>query len=130
MHQRIKKYFLLTSGLFFVALAIMGAILPILPTTPFLILALACFTNSSPRYHQMLLNNRWFGGTLQQWQENHTINRTAKIKAMIIIVLTFSISIGILHGKLSLQLMLLTLASLLLFFLWRLKEPAVKGVDK
>ncbi|NOQ94794.1 MAG: DUF454 family protein, partial [Methylophaga sp.] len=66
MRKRIKKYLLLISGLLFLALGIIGAVLPILPTTPFLILALACFANSSPRFHQMLLNNRWFGAALQQ----------------------------------------------------------------
>jgi uncharacterized membrane protein YbaN (DUF454 family) len=122
MHKRIKKYLLFVSGLLFLASGIIGAVLPILPTTPFLILALACFANSSPRFHQMLLNNRWFGVALQQWEENRSISRTSKIKAMLMVVLTFSVSIGVLHGKLSLQLMLLTLGCVLLVFMWRLKE--------
>ena len=68
MRKRIKKYFLTLFGLMCVALGIIGAVLPILPTTPFLILALACFAKSSPRFHQQLLNNRWFGADLQQWE--------------------------------------------------------------
>jgi len=122
MRKRIKKYLLLISGLLFLALGIIGAVLPILPTTPFLILALACFANSSPRFHQMLLNNRWFGAALQQWEESRSISRASKIKAMLMVVLTFSVSIGVLHGKLPLQLMLLTLGCVLLVFMWRMKE--------
>lgn len=122
MRKRIKKYLLLVSGLLFLTLGIVGAVLPILPTTPFLILALACFANSSPHFHQVLLNNRWFGAALKQWEENRAISRTAKIKAMLMIVFTFSVSIGVLHGKLPLQLMLLTLACVLLIFMWQLKE--------
>ena len=122
MRRRIKKYLLLVFGLIFVTLGLIGAVLPILPTTPFLLLALACFANSSPRFHQMLLNNRWFGATLHQWEENRSITRASKRKAMILIILTFTLSITILHGKLQLQLGLLVMASILLTFMWRLKE--------
>lgn len=122
MRKRIKKYLLIFLGILFIILGIIGAILPILPTTPFLILALACFANSSPRFHQMLLNNRWFGAALRQWDDNRSITRTSKIKAMTLIVLTFTLSIGVLHGRLPLQLGLFTLASILLTFMWRLKE--------
>jgi len=122
MRKKIKKYVLIFLGIMFVILGVIGAILPILPTTPFLLLALACFANSSPRFHAILLNNRWFGRDLQQWEENRSIARTSKIKAMILIVVTFAVSIGILHGRLHLQLGLLFLGSLLLIFMWRLKE--------
>lgn len=122
MRKQIKKYLLIFVGLLSIALGIIGAVLPILPTTPFLILALACFANSSPRFHRMLLNNRWFGSALQQWEENRTITRRSKIKAMILVVLTFSLSIGILHGKFQLQMGLLVLGNILLAFMWRLKE--------
>ena len=109
-------------GLLSLTLGIIGVALPILPTTPFLILALACFANSSPRFHKMLLNNRWFGSALQQWEESRTITRASKLKAIKLVVLTFSLSIGILHGKLQLQIGLLVIGSILLAFMWRLKE--------
>jgi len=125
MRKRIKKYFLTLFGLMCVALGIIGAVLPILPTTPFLILALACFAKSSPRFHQQLLNNRWFGADLQQWEQSRTINRRSKVKAMLLIVLTFAVSIGVLHGRLPLQLGLLTLGCILLIFMWRLKEARI-----
>ena len=122
MRKKIKKYLLILCGLISITLGIIGAVLPILPTTPFLILALACFANSSPRFHRMLLNNRWFGSALQQWEESRTITRASKLKAMILVVLTFSLSIGILHEKLQLQIGLLVIGSILLVFMWRLKE--------
>jgi len=93
-----------------------------LPTTPFLILALACFANSSPRFHQTLLNNPWFGSALQQWEQNRSISRKSKVKAMWLIVLSFAISITILQGRLHLQLGLLIMACILLTFIWRVKE--------
>ena len=117
MRKKIKKYLLTLFGLLSLTLGIIGAVLPILPTTPFLILALACFANSSPRFHKMLLNNRWFGSALQQWEESRSITRTSKLKAMILVVLTFSLSIGILHGQLQLQIGLLVIGSILLAFM-------------
>jgi len=109
-------------GITFVILGMIGALLPVLPTTPFLLLALTCFANSSPRFHKILLNNRWFGNDLQQWEENRSIARGTKIKAMMLIVVTFAMSIGILHGRIQLQFGLLLMGSILLLFMWRLKE--------
>ena len=122
MRKKIKHYLLIITGLLSVLLGIIGAILPILPTTPFLILALTCFAKSSPKFHQMLLNNPWFGESLQQWEQSRSITRATKIKAMLLIVMTFALSIGILQDKLQLQLGLLLLMSILLTFIWRLKE--------
>ncbi len=122
MHFHIKKYILIFSGLLCVALGVIGIVLPILPTTPFLIVALACFAKSSPRFHQLLLQNRWFGASLQQWEESRTISHATKIKAIKLIIFTFALSIGILHGRLVLQVGLLIVGSILLFFIWRLKE--------
>ena len=125
MRKKIKKLLLTLLGIVFVILGIIGALLPILPTTPFLLLALACFANSSPRFHHMLLNNRWFGSALRQWEENRSITRASKVKAMILIVFTFALSIGILNGRPQLQLGLLLMGSILLTFIWRLKEAEV-----
>jgi len=122
MRKKIKKYLLILFGFLFVALGLIGALLPILPTTPFLLLALACFANSSPRFHQMLLHNRWFGNALQQWESDRSITRGSKVKAMIMIVVTFTVSIAILDGRIQLQLGLLFMGSVLLIFMWRLKE--------
>jgi len=71
----------------------MGVPLPGLPTTPFLILAAACFARSSPRFHRALLQNRVLGPYLQQWQKDHSIPRMAKRRAYVVIAITFAISI-------------------------------------
>ena len=119
----IQNHLLIILGWFFIVLAAIGAMLPILPTTPFLIVALALFAKSSPRFHQMLLNNAWFGPTLKQWEDKKTLSRKTKYKAIFLIVITFSISIAILDDKIGLQLLLVGIALVLLFFIWRIKEP-------
>ena len=128
MRKQIKKYLLILLGSLFVVLGIIGAVLPILPTTPFLLLALACFAKSSPFFHQILLNNRWFGSALQQWEKDKSISRKSKIRAIIMIVLTFSVSIVILDERSLLQSGLVAMGSSLLIFMWRLKEADVTTV--
>ncbi|HDY84192.1 MAG TPA: DUF454 domain-containing protein, partial [Methylophaga sp.] len=81
----MKHILLLLMGWLCISLAIIGAILPLMPTTIFLILALACFAESSPRFHQMLLENKWFGPPLQQWQKTHSIKHSIKLKVYFII---------------------------------------------
>lgn len=122
MHTKVKHYLLICLGWFLVIIGAIGAVLPLLPTTPFLILALACFAESSPRFHRMLLNNKWFGQPLSQWEQSKTIRRKVKKKAMLLIILTFGISIWVLSGRIGLQLMLVSFCLILLTFVWRLKE--------
>ena len=119
----LRTNLLIILGWFFLALGAVGAFLPILPTTPFLIVALTLFSRSSPRFHQMLLNNSWFGPTLRQWEETRTLSRTTKYKVYAIIVAVFSFSIGIFGDQLHYQLMLAALGVILLAIIWWIKEP-------
>ena len=122
MRTKLKHILLISLGWGFVLLGAIGAVLPLLPTTPFLILALACFAESSPRFHRMLLNHKWFGPPLAQWEKTHTIRRSVKKKVYLLIILTFGLSICVLWGRTGLQLMLVGICLLLLWFISRLKE--------
>lgn len=126
MRTKVKHYLLIVLGWLFVILGIIGAVLPLLPTTPFLILALGCFAESSPRFHTMLLNNKWFGPPLSQWENSHTVRKDTKYKATVLIIITFAISITVLHGRVGLQLMLVGIGLTLLWFIHRLKESEPK----
>ena len=57
-------------GILFVVLGAIGAVLPLLPTTPFVLVAAWCFARSSPRLHRWLLESRLFGPMLRDWEEN------------------------------------------------------------
>ena len=126
MKKEVKKKLLMLLGWFFVLLSAIGLLLPILPTTPFLILALALFANSSPKFHQMLLENRWFGDILKQWEDNKTVTRLIKIKATILVLISFSFSIFLVRESGILQIMLMLIAVILLFYISRLKESPAK----
>ena len=122
MKKAITKILYISLGWFFVLLGVVGVLLPLLPTTPFLILALVLFARSSPRFHKMLLNNRWVGKGLKQWEEKKSVSRQTKRNASILVLISFSLSIAILAGRLELQIFLVGIATILLFFIWRLKE--------
>jgi len=84
-----------TAGILCTALGAVGAFLPVLPTTPFLLLAAACFARSSETLHQRLLANRMFGPYIKRWEEERTIPRAVKRKAIGLVAVSFAISIYI-----------------------------------
>ena len=72
----------LVCGLFLVALGFIGAFLPVLPTTPFLILAAACFARSSSRLENWLLDHPRFGPALRDWRSRGAVPRKAKLMSL------------------------------------------------
>ncbi|HXV29523.1 MAG TPA: DUF454 family protein [Sinorhizobium sp.] len=81
---------LLGLGWAMVGLGIAGIFLPLLPTTPFLLLAAWLFARSSPRLEQWLFDHPLFGRTLRDWQEDGAISRRAKIGAISLMGLGFA----------------------------------------
>lgn len=89
----LVRYLLAGAGLLSVTLGILGVFLPLLPTTPFLLLASICFANSSERFYNWLMNHRYFGSYIREWRLHGTIPLRAKIVAIALIVLTIGGSI-------------------------------------
>ncbi|MEW5966643.1 MAG: YbaN family protein [Pseudomonadota bacterium] len=81
-------------GTLFVALGVVGIFLPVLPTTPFLLLAAACYARASRRVFHWLLNHRHFGPLIREWREHRAMPYRAKRRALWLIALSFAISIG------------------------------------
>lgn len=77
----MKRWAFLLLGVAFTALGVIGAFLPLLPTTVFLILAAACFARSSPRLEAWLMGHPRFGPTLRAWRESGAIPRKGKVMA-------------------------------------------------
>lgn len=78
----VQRIYLLI-GLFFVGLGALGAFLPVLPTTPFMIVAVACFTRSSVRLETWLLQHKRFGPLLRDWRVRGAIPPRAKTASLI-----------------------------------------------
>ena len=83
----------LALGTLFVALGIAGIFLPVLPTTPFMLLAATCYARASTRFYNWLLNNRMFGPTILEWRRYRSIPYRVKWTAIVLMGVTLSISI-------------------------------------
>lgn len=83
----LKKFFyLLVAGIFFVV-GVLGALLPGLPATPFLLVTSFFLIRSSPRLNETLLRSRFFGPILKDWQVRGGVRRGVKVKSIIIVIL-------------------------------------------
>ena len=89
-----KRTLYKVTGFTLVGLGVVGIFLPLLPTTPLLLLAAACFSRSSERWHRWLLNHHTFGPIIRNWHENKCIPRRAKLISIVMVVLFGGWSIG------------------------------------
>ena len=80
---RLRRWAWTGAGMLMVALGVIGAMLPVMPTTIFLILALACFSRASPRLEHWLLHHPRFGAPLRQWREHRAVSRRGKVLACV-----------------------------------------------
>ncbi|EGT5661086.1 DUF454 family protein [Cronobacter dublinensis] len=115
----MQRTILLILGWLAVVLATLGVVLPLLPTTPFLLLAAWCFARSSPRFHHWLLYRSWFGGYLRHWQQYRAMPPGAKPRAILVILATFAISLWMVK-IFWVRVLLLVILSGLLIFMWRI----------
>ncbi|WP_105664332.1 DUF454 family protein [Cronobacter dublinensis] len=115
----MQRTILLILGWLAVVLATLGVVLPLLPTTPFLLLAAWCFARSSPRFHHWLLYRSWFGGYLRHWQQYRAMPPGAKLRAILVILATFAISLWMVK-IFWVRVLLLVILSGLLIFMWRI----------
>jgi len=99
------KFLLNIIGGLAVVLAILGIFLPLLPTTPFLLLASACFVRGSERLHRWLRNNRLFGEYLRNIEDKKGIPLKGKVMTLLLLWVSLGYSIYIV-GPLVLKLML------------------------
>jgi uncharacterized membrane protein YbaN (DUF454 family) len=114
-----------TVGTISVVLGVVGIALPLLPTTPFLLLASACFLRGSPAFHQWLQSHPKLGPIITDWEQDRCVTKTVKRRGAMLIVASFSISIFVIK-PLWLKLMLLTLfVATFIFFLRIPVKPPV-----
>jgi len=120
--SQLKRYLLISIAFVSILLGLIGILLPLLPTTPFFILALACFARSSARFHQRLLTSPYIGPLLVDWERDKRIDKQRKKQILLMVVGSFTISILFLAGHLYLQLLLIVIMFILLFFINRISE--------
>lgn len=109
-------------GLVATGLAVLGAVLPLLPTTPFLLVAAWAFARSSPRLEAWLIDHAHFGPLIADWRRGGAVDR--RVKRLSALVMLATLALGALAGLsttiLAIQAAIFAAVSL---FLWTRPEP-------
>lgn len=127
----MKKILLISIGSVSLILGTIGIILPILPTTPFLLLSLACYMRSSKRLYDFVLSNKYLGPYVRDYVAGNEIPKKAKKKSIFLIWITIGFSVLFIIDRILLRLMLLTIASIVSIYIWTRNTPeADKGTDR
>lgn len=114
----MKKIIYLIAGHLFLTLGIVGAFLPILPTTPFLLLAAYCYSQSSSKLHTWLRNQKYLGPPLRDWEEKKVIRMKAKALATFMISLVLFFRIPYLAIPIVLKIFIFLILIAVLIFIW------------
>ncbi len=95
LHEKAARTWWRLAGGAALLLGIIGIPLPLLPTTPFLILAAFCFSKGSDRLHDWLVNHPRFGPSIRDWRAHGAISRRAKVVSAIAMVAAFAIAVAL-----------------------------------
>ncbi|PSJ48332.1 YbaN family protein [Zobellella taiwanensis] len=112
----MRILFALLGGLS-LGLGVLGAFLPVLPTTPFVLLSAFLFGKSSPRVHAWLLGHPWFGGMIHDWQTHRGLRAPVRRRALWLMAASFAFSIYVVPLWWVKILLLLTFLALVVWFL-------------
>ena len=116
-------------------LAVAGAMLPGLPTTPFVLLASYLLMRSSPTLHARLQNSRWFGNLLRDWERHRSISRRTKIRAIFVVIVCVMFTMTRQHLPSSLKILILGFTGIGIVVICRIPvivdegEPAENKTD-
>jgi len=119
--NRLLSSLLIIAGTFFVVLGIIGIALPILPTTPFLMIAAACYAKGSKRFYNWLINNRLLGRYIKNYLENKGISLKAKIISISLLWATIIFSITLIIQILLIRIILIIVAIIITYHIISIK---------
>ena len=111
MKSKLPRRLWIAAGTLFLVIGTVGIILPLLPTTPFLLVAAACYSRGSERLYKWLLGNRWFGKFIKDYLEKRAIPVKAKVLAISVIWLTIGASVFLAVHVLPVKIVLVVIAA-------------------
>ncbi|GGA84675.1 YbaN family protein [Ornithinibacillus halotolerans] len=117
----IKKLFLVTAGLVSLLLAVIGIFLPLIPTTPLLLLAAACFIRSSERLYEWLITNKYLGPYIKNYREGNGIPLQAKIIGVTLLWISMLFTIFFVVPLLVVKVLLAGIAAYFTWFILKQK---------
>ncbi len=109
--KTLVKILLLIAGSISTLLGIIGILIPVLPTTPFFLLAAVCFIRSSTRSYEWLINNKYFGSYIKNYREGRGIPLKIKIYAISMLWVTIGFSVIFVIENLPVKILLFIIAS-------------------
>ena len=118
--SRLVKGLLIAAGTVSVGLGVLGILLPIVPTTPFLLLAAACYAHSSERFYVGLLTNRYFGKYIRDWRENRGLTLAMKLWIIFVMAATMGVSAVFFMPLVSVKILLGVVGTGVSIYVWRL----------
>jgi uncharacterized membrane protein YbaN (DUF454 family) len=89
----IVRWIFAVLGTLCVIVGVIGIVVPVLPTTPFMLLAAACYARASVKFYNRLLNSRAFGPLILEWRRHRSIPWKTKLTAIALMSLTLTVSI-------------------------------------
>mgnify|MGYP000858277748 CR=1 FL=1 len=119
----IKKILLMVIGSLSLGFGIIGIFLPVLPTTPFLLLALACYLRSNKKLYNFILTNKHLGPYVKDYVSGNGIPMKMKRRAIFILWLTIGFSAVFIVKDILVRIILLIIASMVSFYIWTRKSP-------
>lgn len=123
--SQVVRHLYIAGGFCALLLGALGVFLPILPTTPFVLLAAACFARGSENFHRWLMEHHLTGPMIRAWYEHRSMPAGVKGWAYLLTVLSFGSSIFVVE-PLWLKIVLGLLALVLIIVLWRIP---VRGTE-
>jgi uncharacterized membrane protein YbaN (DUF454 family)/shikimate kinase len=128
--SNLLRIIFLIAGTVSVGLGIVGIFLPLLPTTPFLLLAAVCYARSSQRFYDWLMTNRWFGNYIKNYRERRGITLKIKILAISTLWVTIMISAFWMIKILFVRIILLIIAGAVSWHILSFKTLKIKATDE
>jgi len=122
----VSRFLWIGAGTVCVALGLVGILLPVLPTTPFLLLAAVCYGRSSSRFLHWLLTNRWFGAYIQNYREGRGLPQREKVLTILGLWLTIGVSVVYVVSQWWLRLVLIAVALGVTIHLLRIKTARLE----
>jgi uncharacterized membrane protein YbaN (DUF454 family) len=129
MRNSIKKGLLVVSGTLFLGLGVIGIFIPLLPTTPFLLLAAGCYIKGSKKFYDWLIKNRWLGQYIKNYQDGKGIPLKVKIITILVLWLTIMISTIFFVSNLIIQIILFIIAIGVTIHIIKIKTLVKKEIN-
>lgn len=125
----MKKILLIIIGTISLVLGFIGIVLPILPTTPFLLLSLFCYIKSSRKLYDFVLSNKYLAPYVKDYISGKGIPMKAKKKSIFLLWITIGFSVVFVVEKALLRLLLLIIAGSVSTYIWTRSTPEEQGED-